>query len=236
MDLISRMAYPKRFRENGKICEIAKFNLAKINPIKLIINTIIFIYHYNIKKIQKHKFCSTMFRRFLSSVCFDQIRSLRGLIFLNVISFWANLRPDKNTFSFQDVIFWRMLHYTTKKIAICMKGCMSHPLMNQRMTFLLSPRMFSSVWKAIREKFLTGENYSRFFVAPGYLCLVKEYVVFGRILESGFDLVGFVPIFLNQAQHFFIMTGVVPSIDLILKALYDCLTASESYKRSDHDG
>lgn len=87
--------------------------------------------------------------------------------------------------------------------------------------------MFSSVWKAIRERFLTGENYSRFYVAPGNLCSVKEYVVFGRILEHGFDLVGFVPIFLNQAQLFFIMTGVVPSIDLILKGFYDCLAASE---------
>ena len=39
-DLISRMSYPKRFREfyfakMAKIRETAKFNLAKINPIKV---------------------------------------------------------------------------------------------------------------------------------------------------------------------------------------------------------
>ena len=41
------------------------------------------------------------------------------------------------------------------------------------------------------------------------------------------DLICFVPIFLNQDQLFFIMTGVMLSIDLILKGFFDCLNERE---------
>ena len=51
--------------------------------------------------------------------------------------------------------------------------------------------MFSSVWKTIREKFMTGENYSRINLVPGNLCSVNEYKAFGRILEHGFKLANF---------------------------------------------
>ena len=170
-----------------------------------------------------------MFRRFVFFKCILWINTFTSCFdFFECNIFLGTLGArQKHIFiSRRDILTDVTLHYQ--------EDC----ILNERLyvTFVDEPAddfmgvikdMFSSVWKAIREKFLTGENYSRFFVAPGYLCLVKEYVVFGRILESGFDLVGFVPIFLNQAQLFFIMTGVVPSIDLIFKGFYDCLAASE---------
>ena len=76
--------------------------------------------------------------------------------------------------------------------------------MKQRMTFWVSQRIcFPPFRKRFGRSFLTGENYPRFHVVPGNLCSVKEYVAFGRILEHGFDLVGFVPNFLNQSPVLF---------------------------------
>ena len=88
--------------------------------------------------------------------------------------------------------------------------------------------MFSSVWKTIREKFMTGENYSRINLVPGNLCSVNEYKAFGRILEHGFKLVGFVPIFFNPAQLFMILTRKSPSDELILESFFECLSENDA--------
>ena len=67
--------------------------------------------------------------------------------------------------------------------------------------------MFSSVWKTLREKFMTGENLSRISLAHGNICGETDYKSMGKTLEHGLSLVGYAPVFLNPAQFYFLPTG-----------------------------
>ena len=71
---------------------------------------------------------------------------------------------------------------------------------------------------------MTGENYSRVHLVPENLCSGSEFKAFGRMLEHGFKLVGYVPIFFNPAQLFFCLTGKLPSDELILESFLGCLS------------
>ena len=88
--------------------------------------------------------------------------------------------------------------------------------------------MFSSVWKDLREKFMTGENLSRISLAHGNIRGEADYQSIGRILEHGFSLVGYVPIFLNPAQLYFLTTGSPPSKEMLLKSFLECLSEYDS--------
>jgi len=83
--------------------------------------------------------------------------------------------------------------------------------------------MFSSFWKAIREKYMR-ENYYQFVLLPENLPLKKELKAYGLILEHGFKLTRYIPNSLNPAQLFMILTSEIPSDEIILKSFLGCLS------------
>ncbi|XP_066931326.1 mucin-2-like isoform X4 [Clytia hemisphaerica] len=92
----------------------------------------------------------------------------------------------------------------------------------------LTKDMFTSVWRSVKDKYMCGDNLKRFVVTPGNIPTKEELEALGRVLQHGVTLQRFVPIFINEAQLYMVLTTEIPTDQMVLKTFLSCFSERES--------
>ena len=94
------------------------------------------------------------------------------------------------------------------------------------------------IWKVLPSPFflafgkgseldMHGSNQYVFRLCPGKVLEPWQSEAVGRILVHGLVLTGYLPVFMNKAQHFYILTRSTPSDDTLLECFLETICILE---------
>jgi len=81
----------------------------------------------------------------------------------------------------------------------------------------VSKDLFSSFWDQVKQKYMKGSREFFIHLTPGNLLSISSFRAFGRILQHGYLLTRHLPLFLNKAQLFFLLTSNMPSDAMVVE-------------------
>ena len=87
---------------------------------------------------------------------------------------------------------------------------------------------FSSYWRSSLTAWLGGHNNSYFKLSPGIDVSKERLEAMGRILLHGYLVCGFLPIYLNNASLFYVLTGKMPTKEFFKESFLACLDEKAS--------
>ena len=91
----------------------------------------------------------------------------------------------------------------------------------------LTKEFFSLFWKTLSSKVMYGAKELYIQSKPDLLYDSVDYEIFGRILVHGYILTGYLPIRLNNATLYHVLTGRKPSKDILKSSFLNCLSRAD---------